>query len=335
MSANSQTRKTNTDVNIFIARQMEDQHLAKIQAVSSRLKISIFPCNNPSDMLPYLHGAEIILSYYASFRLEEAPDLQWIQITSAGVDYLRDEPIWDSKVAITNSHIYAIPIAEYVLGSMLSFTRRFPHIHVEFLMQHTWPANPWKRYADQTRELYGSTLGIIGFGEVGKAISQRALAFNMRIFAADLNIHSHIEKDGIAFFPAEQISYLLSESDFIVLCLPLTSSTIGMIGLEELKIMRNNAYLINISRGEIIDEVALIRALKEGWIAGAGLDVFATEPLPSESELYNLKNVIMTPHIAGVSPVANDRVTELFCENLRRYLNAEPLINVVNRSLGY
>jgi phosphoglycerate dehydrogenase-like enzyme len=136
-------------------------------------------------------------------------------------------------------------------------------------------------------------------------------------------------------FPPERLQDLLSESDFVVIALPLVPETTGLIGEAELHTMKSTAYLINIARGEIVDEEALARALKEGWIAGAGLDALATEPLPVDSKLWELPNAILTPHVAGVSPNYNVTVTKLFCDNLKHYLNGEKLFNVVNKKKGF
>jgi len=136
-------------------------------------------------------------------------------------------------------------------------------------------------------------------------------------------------------FPPSQLREMLKECDFFVVAVPLTPETEGMVGREELKAMKGNAYLVNISRGRVVDEEALIEALKEGWIGGAGLDVFAQEPLPQESELWGLDNVILSPHVSANTPHYQERFTELFCENLRRYLAGEELLNVVDKKRGY
>jgi len=138
-----------------------------------------------------------------------------------------------------------------------------------------------------------------------------------------------------ALYPADRLAEMLGESDFLVVAVALTPETQKLIGERELRAMKPNAYIINIARGSVIDEAALTRALKEGWIAGAGLDVFEKEPLPPESELWTLPNVILTPHVAGVMPDYNARAAEVFCKNLRRYLAGQPLINVIDRTRGY
>jgi phosphoglycerate dehydrogenase-like enzyme len=314
---------------------MEERHLARLREVAPSMRITCHPCQGPDDMLPYLAEAEVILSYYASFEMAAAPRLRWAQIANAGVDHLRHEPIWDSEVILTNSHIYATPIAEYVFASMLSFSRRIPQLLAEFGQVRAWPANPWGRYSQQTLELYGSTLGIVGFGQVGQAIAGRGAAFGMRLLATDAKVEAPAERDGVHLLPAEGLRRLLAESDYVVVCVPLTPSTRNLIGAGELSLMKPNAYLVNISRGGVVDEAALIQVLRDGRIAGAGLDVFQNEPLPGDSELFDLPNVILTPHIAGVSPRAGERLADLFAENLRRYVQGEPLLNVVDRRLGF
>jgi len=136
-------------------------------------------------------------------------------------------------------------------------------------------------------------------------------------------------------YPPERLREMLAECDFVVISLPLTSETRGLIGEEELQAMKPTAYLVNVSRGGIVNEPALIKALQEGWIAGAGLDVFEMEPLPPDSPLYDLDNVILSPHVAGFSPHYDERASDLFAENLRRYLAGEELLNLVDKKAGY
>ena len=157
----------------------------------------------------------------------------------------------------------------------------------------------------------------------------------MEVIATDIAIERPSSESGIRLLPKDQSDTLLASSDYVVLSVPVSPLTRGLIGEEELHQMKPTAYLVNVARGEVVDEPALIKALKEGWIAGAGLDVFITEPLPSDSELFELPNVILSPHIAGASSRGSDRLAEEFADNLRRYIAQQPLRNVVNRGLGF
>jgi phosphoglycerate dehydrogenase-like enzyme len=186
------------------------------------------------------------------------------------------------------------------------------------------------------RELCGKTVGIIGMGHIGAAVAQRARAFGCRVLGIRRSFTAR-GPDAVAdeAVPPSDLDYLLGESDFVVIAAPLTPETRGLIGEAQLRAMKPSACLINVARGAIVDEPALIRALKEGWIAGAGLDVFVREPLPPESELWDLENLILTPHISGGTEIYSLRATEIFCANLRRYLAGQPLENVVDPNRGY
>jgi phosphoglycerate dehydrogenase-like enzyme len=193
----------------------------------------------------------------------------------------------------------------------------------------------WTRF--WPRVLAGQTVGIVGLGSIGRAVARLAKAFDMRVLGvrrsgAPLECADY-EVDGI-FGPLDLLN-VLAESDYVVLALPLTEETHHLIGELALRAMKPSAYRIHVSRGAVIDEAALVRALKEGEVAGAGLDVFESEPLPPESELWGMDNVIISPHIAGGTPRYMELAVDLFCENLRRYLAGEPLRNVVDTKRGY
>jgi len=184
--------------------------------------------------------------------------------------------------------------------------------------------------------LRSKTVGIVGLGNIGREVARLAKAFGMRVVATRRSVKRVARAKYVdILLPREQLLRLLSESDFVVLSLPFTSETNKLIGEKELRTMKPTAYLINIARGNIVDEEVLIRALDEHWIAGAGLDVFATEPLPPDSRLWEFPNVIFSPHIAGGMEDYNIRTIELFCENLRRYLSGKNLFNVIDKKKGY
>jgi phosphoglycerate dehydrogenase-like enzyme len=202
--------------------------------------------------------------------------------------------------------------------------------------EHVWARSAtW--YHLGGRELAGQTLGIIGLGNIGRRIAQLGRAFGMRVLGTRRSIHysGDQEPDVDQSFPPEQLHELLRLSDYVVISVPLTRETVKLIGETELRIMRPNTYLVNIARGQVIDEQALIRALREGWIAGAGLDVTEEEPLPSESPLYSLPNVILTPHISGNSVHYDARLAALFADNLKRYRSGQQLKNRYEPSRGY
>jgi phosphoglycerate dehydrogenase-like enzyme len=261
--------------------------------------------------------------------LTRAPRLKWIQMMSAGVDRLRDTEIWRSGITITGvSGIHATPIGEFVLQLMLMFVKKAPEC---FRMKQK---HEWRRYAPTV--LRGKTAGIVGLGHIGREVARLCKAFGMKVIAT----RRSAKKAGRARYvdrllPARQLPSLLAESDFVVTCVPLTQETRNLIGEKELKAMKSTAYVINIARGGIIDEEALIKAIDEKRIAGAGLDVTVPEPLPAESRLWDFDNVVLSPHVSGGMEEYMARATDLFCENLGRYLAGKRLRNVIDRKKGY
>ena len=300
------------------------------------------------EFLDRLPETEILCAYSVPNNVRElAPNLRWLQYPGAGVDGLRPTGLLnaDSGIIITTaSGIHATSISEYVFGSMLMFNRTWPEM-VRLQDRHVWPRNPgW--YNLGGRELIDQTLGIIGLGNIGQRIAHLAKAFGMHVIATRRSVdtddeaeqngqHGQQESDVDMLYPIAQLHEVLQQSDYVVLAVPLTEETEALIGEPELRAMRRNAYLVNIARGKVIDEAALIRALREQWIAGAGLDVTAEEPLPSDSPLYAMPNVILTPHIAGESVHYDSRLTALFADNLQRYRSGQPLRNLYDPARGY
>ncbi|NJN16007.1 MAG: D-2-hydroxyacid dehydrogenase [Oscillochloris sp.] len=256
------------------------------------------------------------------------PNLRWLHIPRAGVDGSLIPDVVQRDIIVTNSAgVHAIPISEFVLMFMLGHAKRSAELR-NFQAAHTWRPREM-----QLQELAGKTLLIIGLGQIGQAIAERAAAFGMHVIGTRRRPR-----------PTPGVSEVLGDdgwrerlvgADYVVIAAPLTAETRGMIGTAELAAMNPNGYLINIARGEIVDEPALIAALQNATIAGAALDVFAQEPLPAESPLWDLPNLTLTPHISWSSPEIWPRTLGLFLENLRRYCAGEPLRNVVDKHAGY
>lgn len=267
--------------------------------------------------------------------LSRAPNLKWVQLTSAGADRLIDsELVRASSVSVTTaSGIHAVPIGEYVIGAMIAFAKGFPR---SFRGQQE---NTWRPYI--ASELEDATVGILGLGAIGRHVAKLAKGFGMRVIATRRSQEKRMsgadagEPNVDEMFTRDEIPALLGECDYVVLAVPLTEESRHLIGEAELAAMKRNAVIVNIARGAVIDQQALIRAVKNGVIGGAALDVTDPEPLPPDSELWSLDNVMITPHISGGTPRYMDRAIELFCDNLRRYLTEEPLRNVVDPSRGY
>lgn len=259
--------------------------------------------------------------------LAAAPALRWQHTPSAGVNHILTPTFLGRDIVLTNgAGAHAIPVAEFVLTFMLYHAK-----HVGKL-QGMQTEHHWLRGLE-LQELMDATVLIIGAGSIGSAIAERARAFGMRVWGSRRN------PEPLAGFErvvgAQEWRSLLTEADYVVIATPLTPETKGMVNSAVLRSMRQSAYLINIARGAVVDEPALLTALREGWIAGAGLDTFSTEPLPPDSPFWSLPNVFVTPHCSGSSPHANQRSVALFLDNLQRYQAGMPLRNVVDKKAGY
>lgn len=295
--------------------------------------------SDTDEFLVRLKEAEVLCSYWLpnTWR-EQAPRLRWLQCSEAGIDTLRPTGILDEEsgvVVTTAAGVNATAIGEYVFCSMLMFNRKWPEM-VRLQQNKVWPRSP-KWYGLEGRELIGQRLGIVGLGSIGRRVAQLGRAFGMRVLATRSASLPDGERDPDVdrLYPASGLHEMLSQSDYVVLAVPLTPQTEYLIGEAELQAMQPHTYLVNVARGRVIDEKMLIRALQEGWIAGAGLDVVEEEPLPVESPLYTLPNVILTPHMAGVSTHYNERLAEIFADNLQRYQQGRPLRNLYQPERKY
>ncbi len=327
-------------LNVIITRPLEEECIKQITAVSPDIKIwdasDLAMAEQSGDITAkeefdkMLAQAEVLYGFRPPKDIvTRAPKLKWLQTMLAGVDYSLYADILKSPIIVTNTTgIHGTQVSELVFEMILSFVKQAP-----LRMQMKQEKN-WQRFMPMV--LPSKTIGIVGLGSIGKEIARLAKAFRMRVVAIRRATKQVTRARYVDILrPREQLSELLSESDFVVLALPATLETDNIIGEKELRTMKPTAYLINIARGSVVDENALIRALEEHWIAGAGLDVFATEPLPPESRLWELPNVIFSPHLGGQIEDYNMRATRLFCENLRRYLSGQKLLKVVDRKKGY
>lgn len=279
-------------------------------------------------------GADAEILFRCAMSKEEmtrtiggAPGLRWIHTCSAGFDQLLVPEIEELGLTVTRSAAtHHIPISEWVMGFMLLVSKRF-HDLLDAQRDHRW-APP------DTEDLMGKTVGIVGAGAIGTEVARRARPFGMRVIATKRTPAPMPEYDLV--MPSEELPQLLAASDFVVLACPLTTETEGMIGADELRMMKASGYLINIARGRLVVESDLIRALHEGWIAGACVDAFAQEPLPADSPLWDTGRLILTPHSSYRSPHMMTRASDEFAANLRRYLAGEELINTLREPrLGY
>ena len=325
-----------------------DYLLDEIRAVSPRLQVrQQSVTHDREDISAFLDGhEEIIYCGMPPRDLSRVPKLKWVQLHSAGVDHLRGHPIWNSEIVVTTtSGIHAVPIGECAFAMILALARKFPKM-VRLQERAEWPRNRWELLSGL--ELRGKTIGIVGYGSIGREIGRIAkYGFHMHVYAMRRTMEKprrRYSEPGVGdpegripekWFAPREINEMVQQCDVLALTAPATEETRNLIGETQLRAMKPHALLINVSRGELVDDRALVIALKEGWIAGAGLDVFAIEPLPRGHQFWHMDNVIVSPHVAGATGKYDDRAASLFAENLRRYLTGLPLLNVVPHDLQY
>ena len=300
------------------------EHFQQIAHIAPSIKLVV--TQNPT--VSELHAAEILLPMhnFGKIELSAMPNLKWVHIASAGANGVV-EKLRGTEILLTNSSgVHPIPIAEQIFSYMLVFARGI----------HKTTKNQSKKIWGRdipTFELHGKTIAIIGLGRIGEKVAQLAKGFEMTVLAVKTRVTK--EKNVDEVFELKQLLTVLKQADFVVNCLPGTEETKGVFGLNEFKQMKPTAYFINIGRGTSVVEEDLIQALQEGVIAGAGLDVFEQEPLPTGSTLWSLENVIITPHTAGKTPEYMNRVVDIFCDNLKAYLTHKKLPNEVDKEKGY
>jgi len=263
-----------------------------------------------------------------------ARNLRWLHSASAGVEDCLFPALVASDVVLTNSTgLHSVCIPEHILGQMLVLARNF-HAAQRLQQRGEWNRFGVIAFGSGVRELHGSALAILGAGPIGANLARLAAALGMRVRVLRRDPERGVSGAERVCGP-DQLHELLGWADFVVVAVPLTAETRGLIGEAELRAMRSDAFLINVARGEVVDEDALVRCLRAGGLAGAALDVFTQEPLPAEHPFWALPNLVITPHISGYTPTYFDRVMEVFEDNLGRYMRGEPLRNVVDKQLGY
>lgn len=280
-----------------------------------------------------LEGAEIFFAWGMEGKIVEqvvqkANHLRWFHLLNAGVDSLMFPALRDSEIVLTNARgIFSIPIAESVLAVILYVAKNLRGNFENARRRH------WERLPRQ--ELHGAIAGILGLGAIGSEVARQLACLNVRV----IGLKRYPERRAIALvetiYGPEQLEEFLNRCDWVIACAALTKETQNMLGEEEFRAMKPNAWFVNIARGELAEEDALLRALDEGWITGACLDAFAQEPLPPDSPFWNHSKVVMTPHNAGYSAQTLQRSLELAMDNFDRYLQSQPLLNVVNKQDGY
>lgn len=312
---------------VLVLAGVENRHLDLIRAVDPRVRVASTTDGERAQLLA--DRAEVIVAWQIPEPvMKRAQRLKWIHTVAAGVDNLLYPAVVEGRVMLTSSvGIHTVVLPEYVMALVLAFAKR---LHRAIRNQ---AAHRWDRTAALGEELDGKTLGILGLGAIGRALAARAAVFGMRVVGTKRTPERvlHVEE----VYPPERTDEVLRQSDYVAVILPLTPATRGLIDARALSVMKRTAVLINVGRGAVVNEAALVEALRAKMIAGAGLDVFEREPLPADSPLYDMDSVIITPHISGASPTYFDRAIPLFCDNLRRFMAGQSLANVVDPARGY
>lgn len=305
--------------------EFEEEHIAWIYEAAGDDTV-VFP-ESDEALLAELVDAEVFFGYHSPDVFSVAANLKWMQTTSAGLDMMLTPEVREMGLQVTNaSGLHAAPVVETAWALTLAVSRYLKHFG-ECQQKHVW--DQFTPY-----DLNDRTAGVVGLGGIGRRYAKIASAFGMRVIAVDKHVQEKpAEVDEL--WTLEGLNELCAEADVVMIACPATAETQGLIGAEQLALMKPTGIIVNIARGGIIDEPALIECLTEGRIAGAGLDVTKVEPLPEDDPLWDTPRLVITPHIAGWSNDRSRSVVRFFCENLARYKAGEPLRNLVDQQQGY
>jgi phosphoglycerate dehydrogenase-like enzyme len=340
--------KLKSPINVLITVPISSSLTKGLQEVSPLLRVTLHPADSIDHVPDELwRHCEVLYTQRVIPDAELAPNLKWVQHHYAGIDASMEfiSPDRRNLVITTMSGAAASQVAEYVLTMLLAFGRHLPALSAN-QKKADWPKDRWERF--KPRELRNSTVGIIGYGSIGRQVACLLREFGATVLATKNDV-MHPADDGYIqkgmgdpqcdlahrLYPAQALKSMLKDCDFIVVTVPLTSETRGLVDAQALSACKPSAYLVDVSRGGIVDHFALVKALNEHKLAGAALDVFPEEPLPKRSPLWEMSNVIVTPHIAGISAHYDERAMALFAENLSRYIASLPLYNVFDHKKGY
>ena len=312
---------------ILINTDLDDALIQRIQDVSE--EVEIITASSEGEALEIMPEVEVVLGPVTPAMLALGDQLRWVQNLGAGVDDVLFPEFVESDVVLTSAKgIVGIHLADHAMALLLSLTRGIATAVRNPSFDQRWPirAASW--------ELAGRTMGIVGLGGTGQALAIRAAGFGMRIIAVDPDDVEVPDCVNLCW-KMDRFHDLLAESDVVAVCAPLTKKTEGMFDADAFRRMQNHAMLVNVTRGLIVDEYALLQALEQGQIGGAGLDVIPQEPLPDDHPLWHMPNVVVTPHTAGGSPHRMGRTVDLFCDNLARLLDGRSMSSVINKDKGY
>lgn len=318
-----------TRLTVLVGENVGEANFARLRQTFPEVRFLV--AITPQEMLSAAPEADIIFTKRLRPEvLQSAARLRWVQAGVSGVERMLAAGLRERDVLLTNARgAHGVPIAEFILSMMLAFATGL-HTLARAQLQRGRVFDP---VISSKFELEGQRLCVLGAGDIGGTLARKARALGMRV--------SMVRRSSVPFpyadetRPWDRLLDLLPRADHVALCLPLTDETIGIIGERELRAMKPTAHIYNVGRGLSIDPDALLRSLQEGWIAGAGLDVTTPEPIPEDSPLWEMPNVILGQHTSGSSPLNADRITTIFLENLGRFLRQAPLINVVDPQRGY
>ncbi len=338
----------NNIVEVLITLPFPEELVTTLREVSPRLHVNVVNARKAEDVPGELWArTEVLYTANVLPAAAQAPNLRWIQFHYAGIDMVADNPLLKQLdlMATTLSGAAISQLAEYAMMMLLALGHRMPDL-IATQAKAEWPRERWERFSPL--ELRGSTVGIVGYGSIGRQLARLLKPFGVTILASKKDA-MHPEDTGYTpegmgdpegnffdrLYPTQALRSMLKDCDFAVVTVPLAPDTRNLIGAEELAAFKPGAFLVDISRGGVVNHAALISALQERRLAGAALDVFPEEPLPANSPLWKLPNVLLTPHISGVSPHYDERAATLFAENLNRYLAGLPLYNLFDVQRGY
>ncbi len=319
-------------IRIVTDRDIDPNEVALLKAAAPN--VEVFVCSNQDEYLDRVRDAEVIIGEPHEDILRRAPKLKWVQVSGAGMEWM-DQALRNSPVVVTNcARTFAPGITETGMGLLLCLTRGISTYYMPQFYKHQLRPIGTPRSPDHI-ELAGKTMAIVGMGGIGSTMARRAhYGFDMRIIATDAKPLPRPEYVAELHTPA-WFPEMIKQADVVVSAAPLTALTERMFNEAAFRSMKPEAFYIALSRGKLFDDMALVRALREKWIRGAGLDVFPIEPPPPDHPIYDLPNVVMTPHTSGWSPDRETRLIALYAENIRRYSVGEPLVNVVDKQRGY
>lgn len=333
---------------VLVTLDFTDDHLDILRSVSDRLlvrRVSTRDAEGLAAALDEHPDTQVLYTIAMPDAWSDDWSVEWVQLHSAGADHVDFETVPPDVRLTTGSGVHASVLTEHTFALLLALHRRVPRM-VDLQRESTWAENRWTAFSRPL--VRGQTMAILGYGAIGREIARVAQAFGMRVLAYKRDPR-RTEQTGFrppgtgdadgsipaAYYGPDELHEVLGASDVVVNVLPATPETDKLLDADAFEAMKPGALFVNVGRGSSVDEAALVDALEGEHLGGAALDVFAEEPLPAESPLWDVENLIISPHVGGMFLGYDDAAAELFRENLERYVSGEPLLNEIDRELGY